>query len=91
MLIGNKGTKIKKVAHLIGNLLLNPQRLEEFEALQPLIEQASGEKDKAVLRILNLGCGNSILPEEMYDNGYRNIFNIDISQTVIEFMQKRNS
>ena len=40
---------------------------------------------------MNIGCGNSILPEEMYDHGYKNIYNIDISQTCIEFMAKRNS
>ena len=26
-----------------------------------------------------LGCGNSKLSEEMYDDGYRNIVNIDVS------------
>lgn len=31
-------------------------------------------------RILNLGCGNSILPEEMHDiDKYTSITNIDIS------------
>ena len=32
------------------------------------------------LKILNVGCGNSVLPEEMYDtDGYRNIYSMDIS------------
>ena len=32
------------------------------------------------VKVLNLGCGNSVLPEEMYDNdGYKEIWNIDIS------------
>jgi 2-polyprenyl-3-methyl-5-hydroxy-6-metoxy-1,4-benzoquinol methylase len=68
-------------------------RLEDFEALQPLIEHASGGEtvEKEEINILNLGCGNSILPEEMFDHGYRNIYNIDISQTCIEFMSKRNA
>lgn len=39
---------------------------------------------KASVKILNLGCGNSILPEELYDKGYKSIFNIDISSIVIE-------
>jgi ubiquinone/menaquinone biosynthesis C-methylase UbiE len=36
--------------------------------------------------ILNIGCGNSRLSEEMYDDGYQNITNIDISQVVINQM-----
>ena len=31
------------------------------------------------------------MPEEMYDRGYRHIFNIDISPVVIEQMAKRNA
>jgi len=31
---------------------------------------AAGDCKKESFRILNLGCGNSILPEELYDNGY---------------------
>lgn len=30
-----------------------------------------------------LGCGNSKLSEQMYEAGYTNIFNIDISPAVI--------
>ena len=33
--------------------------------------------DKAS-RILMLGCGNSKLSEEMYDDGYHNIVNVDV-------------
>lgn len=40
--------------------------------------------------ILQLGCGNSILQEEMYDVGYKNITNIDISPIVIEQMSERS-
>eukprot|EP00352_Strombidinopsis_acuminata_P008272 CAMPEP_0176374618 /NCGR_PEP_ID=MMETSP0126-20121128/26895_1 /TAXON_ID=141414 ORGANISM="Strombidinopsis acuminatum, Strain SPMC142" /NCGR_SAMPLE_ID=MMETSP0126 /ASSEMBLY_ACC=CAM_ASM_000229 /LENGTH=77 /DNA_ID=CAMNT_0017735289 /DNA_START=29 /DNA_END=262 /DNA_ORIENTATION=- len=35
-------------------------------------------------QILNIGCGNSRLSEEMYEDGYQNIINIDISFTVIK-------
>ena len=66
-------------------------RLEDYEALAPLIEQACGDRTKDDTRILNIGCGNSILPEEMHDSGYEQIYNIDISQTVIEYMSKRNT
>lgn len=41
-------------------------------------------------RILHVGCGNSELTEQMYDNGYHNIVNIDYSEVVISQMQQRN-
>ncbi|KDQ26906.1 hypothetical protein PLEOSDRAFT_1093840 [Pleurotus ostreatus PC15] len=46
--------------------------------------------DKAA-RILMLGCGNSKLTEQMYDDGYKNIVNIDYSQVVIDKMQRRHA
>ncbi|KAG7098811.1 hypothetical protein E1B28_000716 [Marasmius oreades] len=42
-------------------------------------------------KILMLGCGNSKLSEEMYDDGFRNIVNIDYSAVLIEQMQQRHS
>lgn len=36
-----------------------------------------------------IGCGNSVLSEQMYDAGYNNITNIDISPIVISQMQKQ--
>ncbi|KAJ8694927.1 hypothetical protein PTI98_007561 [Pleurotus ostreatus] len=42
-------------------------------------------------RILMLGCGNSKLTEQMYDDGYKNIVNIDYSQVVIDKMQRRHA
>ena len=35
-------------------------------------------------RILNLGCGKSLLSELMYDDGFENIHNIDFSESVIK-------
>ena len=43
------------------------------------------------MKILNLGCGNSLLAEELYDKGFKNVYNIDISPVVIEQMSLRNS
>lgn len=37
-----------------------------------------------------LGCGNSELSEQLYDAGYTNITNIDISQVVIQQMAERS-
>ncbi|KAF8817463.1 S-adenosyl-L-methionine-dependent methyltransferase [Phlegmacium glaucopus] len=41
-------------------------------------------------RILMLGCGNSTLSEDMWDDGYRNIVNVDYSAVLIEQMRKRH-
>ena len=41
-------------------------------------------------KILILGCGNSEFSEELYDFGYKNIYNIDISENVIKSMKERN-
>lgn len=47
-------------------------------------------KIKSNLKILNLGCGNSIYCEDMYDDGFSEIYNMDISSVCIEQMLKRN-
>lgn len=50
------------------------------------MEQGYGiEKSSSILVV---GCGNSKLSEQMYDDGYRTIVNIDISQTVIDQMKE---
>ncbi len=38
---------------------------------------------------LVVGCGNSRMAEEMYDDGFTDILNIDISEDVLQRMQKR--
>lgn len=38
-----------------------------------------------------VGCGNSTLSEDMYDVGYHNISNIDISDVVIHQMSEKNA
>ena len=43
------------------------------------------------MKILMLGCGNADLSADMYDNGYKNITNVDFSKVVIEQMAIRNS
>jgi len=42
-------------------------------------------------QILVLGCGNSRLSEDMYDDGYKSITNVDYSSVVIDQMQRRHS
>jgi len=41
-------------------------------------------------RLLMLGCGNSKLSEEMWDDGYKNIVNTDYSAVVINQMRRRH-
>ncbi|KAI8996436.1 S-adenosyl-L-methionine-dependent methyltransferase [Trametes punicea] len=41
-------------------------------------------------RILMLGCGNSTLSQDMYDDGYRNIVNTDYSGVLIEKMRHKH-
>ena len=41
-------------------------------------------------KILIVGCGNANFSEDLYDAGFKNIWNIDISKVVIEQMAKRN-
>ena len=60
--------------------------LENYESLQSLLELYI-KKDH---RILITGCGNARFSEDLYDAGYKNIWNIDISEVVIEQMKERN-
>ena len=55
--------------------------LEDYPALKEIIYKFCPSKQA---HILNLGCGNSELSELMYDDGYTNYYNIDISHVVIE-------
>ncbi|KAL0953390.1 hypothetical protein HGRIS_004629 [Hohenbuehelia grisea] len=41
-------------------------------------------------RILMLGCGNSKMSEEMWDDGYKNITNVDYSSVIIEKMRRQH-
>ncbi|XP_069087543.1 eEF1A lysine and N-terminal methyltransferase isoform X2 [Pleurodeles waltl] len=42
-------------------------------------------------KVLVIGCGNSELSEQMYDIGYEDLANIDISEVVIRQMTERNA
>lgn len=63
--------------------------LEDYATLKSFIEDLNLEKMSA--KILNIGCGNSTLSEEMYDDGYSCITNIDIADNVIDQMKIRNA
>ena len=59
--------------------------LETYESLAQLIKGFVKKQD----RIINIGCGNSTIQEEMYDDGYEKIESVDISPVVIEQMWAR--
>ena len=61
--------------------------LENYSTLKEIIDSLKIPKDSG--RILNLGCGNSEFSENMYDDGYHHIKNIDISHNVINLMNSR--
>ncbi|KAJ2330860.1 hypothetical protein GGI00_003513, partial [Coemansia sp. RSA 2681] len=58
-----------------------------YKDLEPLLSKHIDSKD---VRILMLGCGNSTLSSDMYDDGYQNIVNVDYSDVVIEQMRQRS-
>ena len=62
--------------------------LENYPTLKEIILSLNIPKEKG--QILNLGCGNSEFSENMYDDGFHNIKNIDISQSVIKLMSERS-
>ncbi len=58
-----------------------------YNELKNLIHQYIPDKNS---KILNVGCGNSPFPCDMYADGYENITNIDYSRHVIKNMKKLN-
>ncbi len=55
-----------------------------YSGVKDIITQYMSKTDK----ILNIGCGNSKLSEEMYEDGYEDITNIDYSTKVITQMEE---
>ena len=62
--------------------------LENYSTLKEIIYSLNISKETG--KILNLGCGNSEFSENMYDDGFHNIKNIDISKNAIKLMSERN-
>ena len=55
--------------------------LESYATLKGVLEQFMPRKD---IKILVLGCGNAEFSEDLYDDGYHCVYNIDISPVVIQ-------
>ncbi|KAI0079344.1 S-adenosyl-L-methionine-dependent methyltransferase [Panus rudis PR-1116 ss-1] len=60
---------------------------KSYADIAPIIKELVPNK---AARILMLGCGNSKLSEEMYDDGYKNIVNTDYSGVLIEKMRHKH-
>ena len=56
-----------------------------YSGIKDVITQHITKSDK----ILNVGAGNSRLSEEMYEEGYSNITNIEISPKCVSFMEDK--
>mmetsp|Transcript_113214 Transcript_113214/g.219297 ORF Transcript_113214/g.219297 Transcript_113214/m.219297 type:complete len:323 (+) Transcript_113214:51-1019(+) len=63
--------------------------LGDYEKFKEFIEVAT--RGNRAAKVLDLGCGNATLVEQMYDDGYRNITAIDLSAVAIDAMRKRNA
>ncbi|GAA6011476.1 hypothetical protein JCM10207_002632 [Rhodosporidiobolus poonsookiae] len=59
-----------------------------YAEIKDLINRFIPDKEA---KIVMLGCGNSTLSRDMYDDGYHNIHNIDYSPVVIEKMARVNA
>jgi len=60
---------------------------QDWTMLGPLLKPYL--KDPMSFEILIPGCGNSKLGADLYDRGYRNITNVDISEVVVNIMADR--
>ena len=62
--------------------------LGSFQTLKKWIHPACAGKDS---RVVHLGCGTSLLAEEMHDSGdFGEIWNIDVSEVCLQIMHLRN-
>ncbi|XWS08436.1 hypothetical protein CRYUN_Cryun40dG0002400 [Craigia yunnanensis] len=60
----------------------------KYPALAPLFHLYLPQRHQ---RILVVGCGNSVFSEDMVNDGYVDVVNVDISSVVIEAMQTKYS
>ena len=62
--------------------------LESYASLKTLLKEFMTDLN---IRILILGCGNAEFSEDLYDAGFKNIVNVDISSVCIDQMNERNN
>lgn len=66
--------------------MIDINRYGEYPELCGVLHKYIKPKDK----LLVVGCGNSVISENLYDVGYHSIVNIDISDIVIRQMIDKN-
>lgn len=62
--------------------------LQDYSNIKDALHRFLGSN---ACKILHVGCGNSKLPEQLYDDGFKNIVNVDNSSVVISQMKSRNA
>ncbi|KAK3125897.1 hypothetical protein QOZ80_7BG0611120 [Eleusine coracana subsp. coracana] len=58
---------------------------QRYDALRPFVRRFAPPAS----RLLMIGCGSALMSEDMVNDGYVEIVNIDISSVVIEMMRKK--
>ncbi|KAF9986524.1 hypothetical protein BGZ65_007330 [Modicella reniformis] len=60
-----------------------------WSVLEPQMRAHNLLPEDSTAKILNLGCGNSDLPLDLYRSGYRNVTSVDFVASVIDRMRER--
>ncbi|CAN8254080.1 unnamed protein product [Cochlearia groenlandica] len=60
---------------------------QRYSSLRPFVRSFV----PASSRVLMVGCGNSLMSEDMVNDGYEDIVNVDISSVAIEMMRRKYS
>mmetsp|Transcript_316 Transcript_316/g.742 ORF Transcript_316/g.742 Transcript_316/m.742 type:complete len:210 (-) Transcript_316:348-977(-) len=68
----------------------DPEAFDWYQRYSGLKDKLRGAGVKEGDNILNIGCGNSRMTEDMYEEGFTSITNIDISKVVIDQMKERH-
>jgi len=63
--------------------------LATYEDIKPIMKEALNKVGPEA-KILQIGCGNSQLALDLYDDGFQDITNIDISEVVINKMTAKH-
>ncbi|CAN6444822.1 unnamed protein product [Victoria cruziana] len=59
---------------------------QRYSALRPFVSRYIPKAS----RLLMLGCGTAVMSEEMINDGYEYVMNVDISSVAIHMMKKKN-